>query len=193
MNYLRQQSIKNGFLLFGALFFSCSANAAIFSYDLQNLGGNRYSYTYAIENNGSLAAGANITEFQLLFDPIKYDELSLSFSNNGAFSTDWVAQFLTSAPGIPATFDIYTLGNGIQVGERISGFSVDFIWLGLGLPGTQEFQIYDANTLGLLETGASQPIQSVPLPLAWPLFLSGLAGMSYLSRTRRSLVVATQA
>lgn len=185
MEFLRQKYIKNSCVLFVAFVFSCSAKAAIFSYDLQNLGGNQYSYTYAIENNGSLAEGASITEFQLLFDPMQYDELSLNFSNNGAFSADWVSQFLTSAPGIPASFDIYTLGNGIPVGERISGFSVAFTWLGAGLPGAQEFQIYDANTLGLLESGSTEVIQPVPLLPAYALFLTALAGIRLVANQKK--------
>lgn len=181
---MKTQLQISAFLIVSAL-LSQSALASTIEYSLQSLGGNNYRYSYTVSNDGTLPGGVAIQLFDILFDPSLYDETSLTIASTPALAADWSQQFLASAPSVPAAFDVYANGAGIASGNSANGFAIDFIWTGTGIPGAQSFQIYDPDTFALLETGTTQPTNAVPLPLSFPLFLSGLAGLMALVRPHR--------
>lgn len=163
------------------LTFNCySANASVFSYQLEDLGANNYRYIYTIENNGTLPNGAGIELFDILFDPSLYDESSLTVSSLEPILSNWSELFLASAPETPAAYDVLANIEGITAGNTVFGFSVDFVWLGNGIPGNQAYEIYDSLTFDLLESGNTQPA-IVPLPSSVICFLSAL---TFFSRSR---------
>jgi hypothetical protein len=147
------------------------------------LGSDHYRYEYTIHNDGSLGAGTSVALLDLLFDPALYEESSLTNVSAAALATDWGQQFLASAPGVPAAFDLMAKGAGIPVGAQVSGFAAEFHWLGTGGPGKQAFEVYDPVTFDLLEQGITS---AVPEPNAWLMMLAGAPLLVVLSRRRSS-------
>jgi hypothetical protein len=173
---MKKKSLLIGFLITPIL-LAQSVNASTITYDLQDLGANSYRYSYTINNDGSLPGGSAIQLFDILFDPALYQETSLTLKSDLALNANWSQQFLASAPGVPVAFDVLAIGAGLTNGSSISGFAVDFSWLGAGLPSSQGFEIYDASNFNLLESGITTPLlASVPLPGAMSLVLSAFIG-----------------
>jgi hypothetical protein len=169
----RIRTLFNCAAMIAAATASSAAHAVFIQYELVPLGGSSYRYVYSIENNGSLGAGVAISLFDVMFDPVLYDESSLNISTLAPLSNDWDQIFLTSAPGDPATYDALALAGGVADGATVGGFSVEFTWLGAGTPGNQSFAIYDPDSFNLLETGMTGNLATVPLPAALWLFGSG--------------------
>jgi hypothetical protein len=69
---------------------------------------------------------------------------------------------------------VLALGLGIAPNTVLSGFSVEFDFLGAGIPSSQLFDIIDPNTFAVLESGTTSP---VPIPGSIILMLSGLAAL----------------
>lgn len=137
------------------------------NYDLVPMGGNVYRYVYSITNNGTLGSNVSVQLFDILFDTSLYREPSLQIVTPGSLSALWSQLLLTSLPGVPATYDALALQGGIPPGSTVKGFSVQFLWLGSGTPGSQPFQIFDPTTFQLLQTG--QTVGSSPsTPLGAP-------------------------
>ncbi len=157
------------------------AQASIVQYSLTALGGNTYQYDYSVTNDGSLGAGVAIEAFAVQFDPALYDENSLTIVTPEPLALDWDQLILGSGLLVPAAFDVLALSNGIAVGTSVSGFAVQFNWLGLGTPGAQTFEVYDVASGDLIEQGSTV----VPLPSALVLFLTSLLGMGCLNVKRR--------
>jgi len=131
-------------------------------YDLINLGNNRYRYVYTITNDTS----TNTTKIQLFdiqFDRNLYDENSLVITTTGALAADWTENILFS---IANSEPVYNASSsiGIADGQNRSGFSVEFTWLGQGMPLEQDFEIYDVNTNAFLEFGKTKLGQFINNP-----------------------------
>lgn len=85
---------------------------------------------------------------------------------------------LFSVPGDPTAYDAFSATTGVTVGQSISGFTVEFDWLGSGAPGTQSFEIYDPVSYDLLEQGTTAQkavvattAQNIPTLSEWVLIL----------------------
>jgi len=175
--------VYNPAIVLAAILFAQTSGASTISYELQDLGLNSYRYVYTVANDGTLPGGSAIQLFDILFDPALYQEASLTISSDPILAADWTQQIFASAPGIPAAYDVLANGSGITLGQQLSGFAVDFIWMGAGLPGAQVYEIYDSSTFDLLESGTT--ISSVPLPGAGLLMASALVLMTgFLSRKK---------
>jgi hypothetical protein len=57
----------------------------------------------------------------------------------------------------------------------VSGFSVQFVWLGSGTPGAQPFEVYDPLTFNLLVSGTTTPGPAAVIPAASTLSFALLA------------------
>ena len=141
------------------------AAATMIEYNLVDLGSDKYRYEYAVTND---TLGANLGLFDILFDPVFYDEASLALASDASIAASWNESFFTSAPGVDATYDAFALGSGIADGATLSGFAVEFTWLGLGLPGTQPFEIYDPISFALIGQGFTSLASSGPGPTPIP-------------------------
>jgi hypothetical protein len=128
------------------------------------LGSNVYRYVYSITNNGTLQAGAPIRLFDILFDTTFYQQGSLQIVTPPGLSAQWSQQVLSGIPpAVPAVYDSLSLQGGIPAGSTVTGFSVQFTWLGAGIPGSQPFQIFDPTTFQLLQSGQTVvPTTTVP-------------------------------
>ncbi|WP_045226209.1 hypothetical protein [Methyloterricola oryzae] len=171
------------YILLVTLGISANCHASLINFDLVDLGQNQFRYIYTIENDGTLPNGGDVLLFDILFDPALYRESSLIISSDPSLSASWDQQILASAPGIPATFDALSTGTGIGSGTSLTGFAIDFIWLGTGRPAGQQFEIYDPTTFDLLKAGSTTSVATpVPLPASLYLMLSSLMGYFVIGR-----------
>jgi hypothetical protein len=170
-------------LLIGLLLAPSMACAIEVNFTTFALGSDHYRYEYTIHNDGSLGTSTSLALLDLLFDPALYQESSLTNVSTAALATDWSQQFLASGIGVPAAFDLMAKGSGIAVGGQVSGFAVEFHWLGAGGPGNQPFEVYDAVTFDKLAQGITS---AVPEPETWLMLLAGTPILVALSRRRSS-------
>ena len=189
--FFRATSLTAAVVLFLYPQIAGSAGPVSVQYALVPMGGNVYRYVYTITNNGSLPSGAAIKLFDILFDPTLYQESSLQIVTsqvNNSLTSQWQQQILTSLPSLPADYDALAIGGntGITVGSTVSGFAVQFTWLGTGLPGAQPFQVYDPSStpFQLLQTGQTTATAPTPAASTFSLLLIGTglasAGLYYL-------------
>ncbi|ANB03668.1 hypothetical protein ECTOBSL9_0942 [Ectothiorhodospira sp. BSL-9] len=173
-----------------ALVFASQAALAIpIQYKVESLGGNDFRYEYTVTNDGSLGAGVALEGFTILFDTDLYDEGSLLIVTADPLASDWDEFILAGGLGVDPAYDAFEAA--IAVGETVSGFKVEFYWLGSGTPGSQPYQIYDPDTFDVLFTGDTQPeATAVPATGSLVLMLGGIAGLaaSMCRRRPRDLV-----
>ncbi len=161
------------------------AAATDLTYDLTSLGGDEYQYRYTVTNDGSLGPSTPIQLFDIDFDPLLYDETSLTLATLSPLNQKWSESFLSSAPGVPADYDVLALGPGIAPGTSVAGFTVDFKWLGAGLPGAQHYSISDPTSFATLGDGFT--VSAVPEPALVSLLAAGLVAL-FAVRTRRRAI-----
>lgn len=151
-------------LLFASLFllsFQAVADSLPVVYSLVNLGGGQYQYDYSIYNNGTLGAGVAVQLFDVAFDPALYGGLSIVTPN--PLASQWTEQIFPAVGASPADFDVSSPTNGgIPVSGTVTGFAVDFTWLGAGQPGSQAFQVFDPNSFAQLQSGNTVTTISLP-------------------------------
>jgi hypothetical protein len=101
------------------------------TYDVQNLGGTTWEYTYTVAND---TLGVDIEEFTIWFELGLYENLVAT-----ATPADWDPLAIDPDPGIPddGFYDALALVAGITPGGSLGGFSVSFDFLGAGTPGSQ--------------------------------------------------------
>lgn len=154
------------------------AVASLIEYDLLALGDSAYRYEYTIVNDTPVGLGTDVQAFALQFDTSLYDEFSLTPVTAEPLANEWDERILASAPGVPAAYDALAMGRVVAAGATLSGFQVEFDWLGgRDEPGPQPFTVYDPSTFDTLAAGVSEPrndeAQAVPAPSG--LFLMGAA------------------
>lgn len=153
------------------MFAPASANAISIRYEVVPFGGSDYQYIYSLSNDGPIGSPA-VELFSVLFDRSQYLESSLEIVTSSPLAGEWDELILASGAFAPAAYDALALSGGVPVGGLVSGFSVEFSWLGAGVPGAQPFEIYDPVTFELLEVGTTTPI---PEPSTLTLCMAGLA------------------
>jgi hypothetical protein len=167
--------------LTSALLFQSAANATLISYEVTNLAGNSWEYTYTVVND---TLGVDIEEFSIFFGLESFANLTI-----GSTPADWDPLVLQPDPSLPddGLYDALALAIGIAPGALLGGFSVQFDFLGVGTPGQQFFQVVDAATFGLLDSGFTvRNVTSVPEPGTAGLMALGIAVLAGLRRRRSS-------
>jgi hypothetical protein len=96
--------------------------------------------------------------FSILFDHALYTSLE---SPPPTVGPDWDILSIQPDPGLPddGLFDALAL---VDAPPTLSGFAIEFVWLGTGIPGSQPFQIYDS-AFETIESGQTQ-IRTVAVP-----------------------------
>lgn len=134
-----------------------------------------WQYRYGLSGLPSLAVGFDV--YFSLDDGFLHGDLSNPAGPNG----DWDALVIQPDPGLPADgfFDAAKLVASPQLPTfPKTYFSVDFIWRGPGVPGSQDFEIYDTD-FAVIDSGRTTPFtQGVPEPIVPVLLLAGGFGLT---------------
>lgn len=143
-------------------------------YEICDLGGGRWQYTYDVTNNSLTVP---IEEFTVWFDYDSYANLAVETPTTPA---GWDQLVLQPEPVLhdDGAYDAKTLGAGISLGQTVAEFAVSFDFSGIGEPGPQPYDIVDPVTLETIESGTT-----VPEPAT--LLLLGLGGV-ILRRKRKT-------
>lgn len=143
-----------------------SANAAVLTGELTDVGSSRWSLDLRLNNEGA----EGINEFSVYFSESLFSDLQLLDSPAGWDS--FIAQpdsFLASA----GFFDSYN-PLALLPGHSQTGFSLSFTYLGQGLPSELPFDIF-ADNFQWLSSGVSHPaLAKVAEPMPPVLLLLGL-------------------
>ena len=193
-----------GFLRFAAaLFFAVclvqTAGAVTIEYTTSYFEGtDRWQYDYKITNTSDEAlygfaiyfdyginVDPNYSNLALEIGSASWDEIDTGF---GIWQDDWMIMY-----GDPFAYNhgeiaALNLDMGLAPGGILEGLSISFDWFGDGTPGSQVFELFDADfaSLGIFgnTTGGTPP--EVPEPQTFILLGTGLLGLAaYYRRNRK--------
>ena len=174
------------------LFAAAQSRAATVTidYSVSQVSGSTYEYIYSIFNDGSLPSGGPVQLFDIDFPTALYSNLVIETPSN--LETQWYDQIFPGSGSVPSLYDVCATPSGdptcpttsgVTSGNTVSGFAVEFTYLGGGTPGSQAFTIYNAsNPSQQLEVGQTSPEPSTICLGAFALALVG-----YLMRRGRLL------
>lgn len=133
-----------------------------------NPGEDLYRYSYTLSDFPYPADFG----FSVLFDPNLYDALE---SLPPSVGSAWDVIAIQPDPGLPddGFYDAMAL---VSFPTELTGFAIDFIWLGAGTPGSQPFVVYDDS----FATIVSGQTVLVPEPSTLVLLAAGIAGIARL-------------
>ncbi len=155
--------------------------APIVGFQVSSLGPNFYRYTYF---PSGIAFTAN-QELDILFDPATYGTLS-----NGKAPSGFDV-LLVQPNNPPGAFGEYSALALVNNPPLTGTFSVDFTFLGLGLPGSQPFTINQLDANGRIVSTTPQQLTTpqgstnVPEPATVSLAAAGMLIGGLLWATRR--------
>jgi len=156
--------------------------AGTIQYQIANLGGNEFRYTYSLTG---FSFGPN-QELQVEFNPTLFGTLSNPVAGPGF--TAMVFQ-PNNPPGAAGDYSAFT---ATGVASPTGPFSVDVAFLGAGQPGNQNFFInqYDQNLnfLSTIASGTTVPLGQaiIPEPGTFALGVLGLIGGLWAVRRQSS-------
>jgi hypothetical protein len=161
------------------------AAASAILYDVTSLGGNTWRYDYTLAND---SLTLSVDEFTIYFQNGLFESL-----RSPVGLAPWDVLAINPDPVLPADgfFDglVFDLNAALAPGTTLGGFSVEFDYLGSGLPGSQFFQFLTAS-LEVLDTGftelVSAPPTGVPEPGTVLLIVSGLLLLTVRAVSRRT-------
>jgi hypothetical protein len=153
------------FLLFS---LASAAQATTISYSLNALGGNRYSYDYIL----TATAAEPLEAFNIYFPFHEYANLA-----PGNLPVGWLAMLTQPDPAlyVDGIFSAESINGQIPTGVPTAGFSIEFDWIGSGLPGRQGYNFTDARTGGNVWIGGTVQVPE-PGTLGLSLLMLGLIG-----------------
>ena len=157
------------FLLYGW----ASGQSTRIDYQVDQLAGNRWEYSYSVTNLNL----PELQEFTIWFDYGKYDNLALtnSIPTSGFGTWDLLLiqpESVIHDDGYLDALALETLGQpvtGVGPGQTVGGFSMQFDWLGAGIPGPQQYEIINPQNYQTIASGIT-----VPEPISAILLLAGI-------------------
>lgn len=162
------------------LFLCLPIYATTITYEATNISGSQWECTYSVTND---TLGADIEEFTIYFDLGLYDNLVATDT-----PYDWDPLVINPDPNIPddGYYDALAWSVGIAPGETLSGFTVMFDYLGPDAPGSQYFEVVDAWTWEVLDSGDTVHAAAEPVPEPATFFLigTGLLGIIGIRRKK---------
>ena len=133
------------------------------SYQLTNLGEDRWQYEYQVANTGTTTA---IEEFTIWFDESLYENLAVV--TQPPIADSWSEIASQPDPWIPLDgfYDALASVGGILPGSSEGSFAVSFDWLGDGIPSDQPFEVIDPVSFDTLSSGTTFPEPATLILLA---------------------------
>jgi hypothetical protein len=124
-----------------------------------------YRYEYSL-SDFPFPAGYG---FSIFFDHVLYTSLE---SPPPPVGPDWDILSIQPDPGLPddGLFDTLALVDA----PTLTGFMIEFVWLGAGVPGNQSFVIYDSAFAAIESGRTTTRTVAVPEPPALGLLLLSL-------------------
>lgn len=130
------------------------------------IGVDRMKYTYHLDGAFTAFQG-----FTLIYDSTLHANLSVTTP----LGVDW--DQVISQPGLPGTFDGLQFNTALaDIADATATFEVEFGWSGIGLPGSQPYELFD-DQFNLISASRTTPfavMASVPEPDTLLLVLAGL-------------------
>ncbi len=157
-----------------------SASASVITYEATNLGGSGWRYDYTLLNDTSVVPVEQVT---IYFDLGVYENL-----RSATAPTGWDPLTIEPDPALPddGFYDaiVFNVLDALPFGASLSGFSIDFDFLGAGTPGSQRFQFLLSSSLEVLGDGLTQQAvaTAVPEPDSLLLLTAGLFALLALRR-----------
>ena len=149
---------------------SSYAGATSITYDVNQIDAatHTWQYDFSVSNN---SLGAAINEFSIYFALGQYSNLQIVAS-----PASWDSLVAQPDPLLPddGFFDSLATGPVIAPGAMLGGFSVSFVFLGVGTPGSQPFDVFDGNFM-VIGSGRTQPNGVTSVPEPGSLLLMGMA------------------
>jgi hypothetical protein len=181
------------------LFTVCLMQTAValtIDYSVTNLYDNRWEYSYTIINKSEadIFADAIAIKFQyedyagLEFEigPLTWDDSTWMW----IWKNDWMLALMEpNTLGSPIDGELLAFNiAGIAPGES-EVIIVSFDWLGSGIPGSQLFEIVDANTWATVGYGftTSADVPEIPEPQTLVLLGTGLVALAAYRRNRKAV------
>jgi hypothetical protein len=154
-----------------------AANAAILQYNATALGGGLWRYEYTLE--GAAPAGG-FDGLTIYFEASSYAQLA-----NPVTPLDWDPLVVQPDTGIPADgfLDLLNLDGLLTGNVGPVEFSVDVEYLGVGVPGSQRFELYQSTPFDVVALGQAGAANDVPEPATGALVVLALGGVM-LTRAR---------
>jgi hypothetical protein len=151
----------------GICLFGGTTQAATITYTATDLvdnlpGQDVWQYRYTA--NGSFVAFGG---FDVFFDASLY---SLLQDPAPAVNNDWSINITQPIPALPAA-GIYTATAFSSTPSLANEFTLNFVWLGAGRPGSQSFDVFDDTFLIIDQGSTSLPRGNTPVPEPASLFL----------------------
>lgn len=151
--------------------FVLSVNAASITYEATDLtdnviGEDLWRYTYTVSDHIFDVDNG----FSIFFDYIDYANLE---DPAPAVNSDWDILVLQPDSFLPddGIYDALALLNAPSL---LDAFTLDFVWLGAGTPGSQPFEVYD-DSFNIISSGNTiSNVSNVPEPATIFLFSVGL-------------------
>lgn len=137
------------------LLVALNLSAGTIRYTVTDLGANNYRYSYFVQGFDFLAD----QELDIRFDPTLYGSLS-----NGLASADF--DLLLLQPDNPTGTDGDYSALALRDHPSLAGpFSVEFVFIGEGLPGPQPFFVNAFDTSGnIVEIESGMTVSAIPEP-----------------------------
>lgn len=164
------------FLVFAFLGLTGQARAVTISFSATDLpdmnpGENLYRYDYSLDSF-PFSSGFG---FSVQFDP----SLFASLESPPPVGSNW--DIISLQPDLALPDDgIYDARALVSSPSQLTGFSVEFVWLGSGAPAAQPFVVYNAS-FATVESG-----QTVPVPEPGTLALLAVGFVGVHAHARRS-------
>lgn len=171
-------------VLFYLMLVSLPAKATTISFVATNLpdvspGEDLWNYTYSVSGH----TFPQFSFFDIYFDPALFGTLTAGPPPNA----DWDAAVLQQPNPVnlpPFDTGIFDAFAFVDNPSLAGVFSVDFVFLGAGVPGAQPFDVFDADS-GLVESGVTTlSSETVPEPSTTALFLMGVVLVALHSHRR---------
>jgi len=157
------------------LLLSSTCWASQITYNATSLGGNAWRYDYTLVND---TLTDPVEEFTIYFDVGLFESL-----RSPAGPSPWDLLVIQPDPGLPVPADgffdglVFDIADALAPGATLGVFSVEFDFLGTGIPGRQSFEFYGAD-LELLASGSTRLAgANVPEPGTLALIAAGLLGL----------------